>query len=328
MKLYDDQLIVITGGVGFIGSCLVRHLNDLGIYNLILVDELGTTEKWKNLIGKRFVDALDKNQLFDWLDGKEALIKAIIHLGACTTTIETNASYLLENNYRYSKKLAEFAFKHEKRFIYASSAATYGDGALGFADDPDKLDSLRPLNMYGLSKHMFDVWLKNEGLLHKATGLKFFNVFGPNESHKGRMASAIAHMVPTIHQKGSFQLFKSNDLKNFSDGEQCRDFVYVKDVVKMIYTFLLNDATGIYNIGTGKPGTWNELAKAVFKALHIPPKIEYIPMPADLNGKYQNYTCADMKKTISVLGDAAKSTPLEEAVSDYIRNYLVPGHIW
>jgi len=328
MKLYEDQLIVITGGVGFIGSCLVRLLNDHGITNIVVVDELGNSEKWKNLVGKRVADVIPKNQFFAWLEGREALIEAFIHLGACTRTTETDASYLLENNYRFSQKLVQYALKNGQRFIYASSAATYGDGSMGFSDDHKKMDTLRPLNMYGLSKQLFDLWLKGEGLLEQVVGLKFFNVFGPNEWHKGRMASAILHMLPHAQKEGVVKLFQSSDPAQFGDGEQKRDFIYVKDVVRMIYAFLKNDAYGIYNIGRGVGTTWNEVAKALFKAIGKPPKIEYIPMPADLIGKYQNYTCADMKKTRSVLKSAADTSSIEDSVSDYVKNHLLLEKTW
>lgn len=327
MKIYDDQLIVITGGVGFIGSCLVRYLNDLGMTNLVVVDDLGKADKWRNLLGKKVVDVLHKGELFPWLEGKESQVEAIIHLGACSKTVELDANYLLDNNYRYSQRLAEYAFDNDIRFIYASSAATYGDGSQGFVDDQTRLDTLRPLNMYGMSKQLFDQWLCRVGALDKATGLKFFNVFGPNEYHKGRMASAITHVLPTAQKDGVVRLFASND-PHFSDGGQQRDFIYVKDVVRMIHAFLLNDAVGIYNIGSGVPSTWNELATAVFKAINVPAKIEYIPMPADLHGKYQNYTCADMAKTRAAIGAAADCRPLEESVVEYVRDYLLKGEIW
>lgn len=328
MKVFDDQYIVITGGAGFIGSGVIRHLNDLGIYNLIVVDHLGNSEKWKNLVGKRYLDILDKSQFFAWLEGRESTIEAFIHLGACTSTVETNADYLLENNYRFSVRLAEYALTHGQRFIYASSAATYGDGSRGFTDDESLLETLHPLNMYGYSKHLFDLWLKNQGALNQVVGLKYFNVFGPNETHKDRMASAILRMLPAAQKEGVVRLFKSSEPEKYADGDQKRDFIYVKDVARMTSAFLFNDYTGIYNIGTGNAGTWNQMAKAVFKAINKTPKIEYFEMPADLKGKYQNYTCADITKTRQVLQDLAPTIPLEEAIIDYVRNYLVVGQLW
>lgn len=328
MKLYEDQLIVVTGGAGFIGSCFIRYLNDLGFKNIIVVDDLGRTEKWKNLVRKQITDIIHKDQLFAWLQGKESLIEAFVHLGACTKTTEADASYLIENNYRFSQKLVEYAIKNEQRFVYASSAATYGDGSQGFSDDHANLEKLQPLNMYGLSKQLFDLWLKNEGLLDQVVGLKFFNVFGPNEAHKGRMASAITHMVPTVNKEGVIRLFKSSDSTQFADGEQKRDFIYVKDVAHMLYTFLKKDIYGIYNVGRGEGVSWNTLAKAVFKAMKKPMNIEYIPMPDDLIGKYQNFTCADMTKTRKALQGDMQITSIEESVSDYLQNYLLPGKVW
>jgi ADP-L-glycero-D-manno-heptose 6-epimerase len=328
MKIYDDQYIIVTGGAGFIGSCVIRHLNDRGIYNIIVVDDLGHSEKWQNLVGKQFIDIIDKNKLFTWLEGKEKAIEAFIHLGACSSTVETNASYLLENNTHFSIRLVEYAINNGQRFIYASSAATYGDGSLGFSDDESQLQTLKPLNMYGYSKHLFDLWLKNQGLLNKVVGLKYFNVFGPNETHKGRMASAILNMLPAAKNEGVVKLFKSSDPKNYADGEQKRDFIYVKDAARMTAAFLFNDASGIFNIGTGYAGSWNEMAKGVFKAIDKPAKIEYFEMPADLKGKYQNYTCADMAKTKNALKEQADCMPLEQAVVDYVRNHLVAGKTW
>lgn len=328
MKLYDDQLIVITGGAGFIGSCVIKQLNEQGIFNIVVVDDLKKTEKWRNLVGKRYIDLLEKDQLFSWLDGREAVIEAFIHLGACTSTVETDASYLLRNNYQFSQRLVDYALKHEHRFIYASSAATYGDGSHGFVDDTDKLETLRPINMYGYSKHLFDLWLKNQGLLDQVVGLKYFNVFGPNEWHKGRMASAVLHLLPVALKDGVVKLFKSSEPDKFADGDQKRDFIYVKDVARMTCAFLQNDSYGIFNIGRGVAASWNELALALFKALNKPAHIEYIAMPDDLVGKYQNYTCADMRKTKSVLKDQVKTMPFEEAVIDYVRNHLIPGKAW
>ncbi len=328
-KQYNNEpIVIVTGGVGFIGSCLVRNLNDAGIRNLVLVDDLGKGIKWRNLLGKSFIDVLDKSKLFTWLEGRESSIGAILHLGACTKTTEEDASYLLENNYRYTVNLAEYAIKNDIRFLYASSAATYGNGQQGFLDNYEPLESLRPLNMYGMSKQLFDVWAEREGFLSKIVGLKFFNVFGPNEFHKGRMASAILHVLPSVQKEGVIRLFKSSEPDLFPDGGQMRDFVYVKDVVRMICAFLSNGATGLYNIGSGKASSWNDLAAAIFSALNLPLKIEYIPMPDDLIGKYQNYTCADMEKTRAAIGNIANCMPLEVSVKDYIQNYLLPDQIW
>lgn len=280
MKKY----VVVTGAAGFIGSCAVRHLNDLGYENLILVDDIEKTEKWKNLIGKKFNTILSKHQLFDWLVGKQKDIRAFIHLGACSDTLEADGDYLLENNYRYTVRLAEYALENDIRFIYASSAATYGDGSLGFSDHHDLLEELKPLNLYGFSKHLFDLWAKRQGVLDKIVGLKYFNVFGPNEHHKGRMASMVYKMLTPAKHEGVIHLFRSSDPDRFSHGDQCRDFIYVKDAVKMTCDFLQNDIAGIFNIGSGVPTTWNHLASALFQALSKPAKIEYIDMPPICKG--------------------------------------------
>lgn len=325
----EKQLIVVTGGAGFIGSGLIRYLNDQGFNNLVVVDELGNDERWKNLVGKKFIDCISKNDLFSWLQGREAQIEAFLHLGACSDTMETDASYLLENNYRYSIRLAEYALKYGQRFIYASSAATYGNGNQGFVDDQTSLYALEPLNMYGFSKQMFDQWAFSEGVLDKLTGLKYFNVFGPNEGHKGRMASAISRMVPQILKGEGVKLFKSTDPSQFADGEQKRDFIYVKDVARITCAFLKNQAGGIYNVGSGEASTWNALAHAVYKALGLSPQIEYIDMPQELVNKYQNYSRADMTKTTQVLGaNVVRCMSLEDSVSDYVQQYLTPGKTW
>ena len=298
-RIFDDQLIVITGAAGFIGSGIVKHLNDQGMKNLLLVDDFKDTQKWKNLVGKQFVDMVSRHKIFEWLKGRENEIEAFIHLGACSDTVESDCDYLMDNNYRFSVKLAEYALNHDHRFIYASSAATYGDGKLGFEDAQDQIIDLRPLNMYGYSKHLFDLWLLRENVLNKVVGLKYFNVFGPNEYHKGRMASFIYKMAKVAQQDQPIQLFKSNDSQNYQDGEQVRDFIYVKDAVRMTCVLLqdaFKDISGIFNIGSGVATTWNFLANCLFEALGKKPNIEYIDMPKDLSKQYQNYTMADMTK--------------------------------
>jgi ADP-L-glycero-D-manno-heptose 6-epimerase len=328
MKSFQDQLIVITGGAGFIGSGTIRYLNNLGLNNLVIVDDLGHGEKWKNLVGKQFIDIVPKTQLSTWLEGRSSEIKAFIHLGACSDTTEKDANYLLENNYRYSVRLAEYALTHQKRFIYASSAATYGDGSQGFVDKIPSIHDLHPLNMYGFSKQLFDQWVDSQGVAGQVVGLKYFNVFGPNEGHKGRMASPITRMVPQILRGETVKLFKSNDPKKFKDGEQQRDFVYVKDVVRMTCEFLTQDRGGLYNIGSGVALSWNRLVETVFHVLNKPVQIEYIEMPADLKNKYQNYSRADMRQTETILKEAASSRPFAEAVKDYILNYIIPEKLW
>jgi len=315
--------IVVTGAAGFIGSCVVKHLNDQGFYNLLLVDDIKKTEKWKNLLNTKWANFISRHALFKWLEENGSSVQAIIHLGACSDTLELDGDYLMENNFRYTVRLAEFALKHGVRFIYASSAATYGDGSFGFNDDHEGLEQLKPLNLYGFSKHSFDLWAKQQGILDQIVGLKYFNVFGPNESHKGRMASMVYKMVPIAQKERVIRLFKSSDPHNFADGEQCRDFIYVKDAVRMTCHFLESDANGIFNIGAGKAVTWNTLARAIFKALDIPTQIEYIDMPGDLGAQYQNYTCANMDKCRLALGPSlCNQFTIEDAVADYV-NYLL-----
>ncbi len=336
MKLYDDTVIVVTGGSGFIGSAVVRELNDKGYDNIVIVDNLGSQDgiqdgiqgKWKNLVGKRFYDVIHKSTLFSWLEGRQDSIEAFIHLGACSNTLETDANYLLENNYRYTRKLAEYALHHGHRFVYASSAATYGDGSQGFSDAHAGLEDLKPLNMYGYSKHLVDLWAQREGCLHQLVGLKYFNIFGPNEYHKGRMASALVRMTKDVLQKGKISLFASADPDHFADGEQKRDFLYVKDAARMTVAFLESDVGGIFNVGTGQATSWNELATAVFHALKKPVHIEYIPLPEDLVGKYQNFTQADRAKTSKALGASAITTPVADAVCDYVQHYLLQEARW
>jgi ADP-L-glycero-D-manno-heptose 6-epimerase len=319
--LYDDKLIVITGALGFIGSCLVKYLNDKGFTNLLLVDDFDHTSKWKNIVGKKFVDIISINDLFTFLQGKERDIEAIIHLGACSDTTEIDGSYLYDNNYRFSVKLCEYALEHGHRFIIASSAATYGLGENGFKDDEELLDRLRPLNPYALSKHLFDLWAKRQNVLKDIVSLKYFNVFGPNEAHKGHMSSMIYKMVPKILSEGKIELFASTDPK-YADGGQIRDFLYVKDAVGMTALFLENDLGGIYNIGSGQETTWNKLSHVLFDALRKPSHIEYIQMPESMKKAYQNYTLADMKKFKTDTRYVPKFT-LETAVQDYVSNHLL-----
>lgn len=327
-KPNHTPLIVVTGAAGFIGSGIVRYLNDLGVHNLLLVDDIKQTEKWKNLLNKSFVDFISRHELFTFLEGREKQIKAFIHLGACSDTMEMNGDYLMQNNYRYTVRLAEYALKHGQRFIYASSAATYGNGELGFSDDHTLLQQFKPLNLYGYSKHLFDLWAQQQGVLDQITGLKYFNVFGPNENHKGRMASMVYKMVPLVQKEGVIRLFKSTEPGRFGDGDQSRDFIYVKDVAKMTCDFLDNKHCGIFNIGSGKATTWNHLATSLFKALHMPVNIQYVDMPADLRGQYQNYTCAVMSKYMKEHPHFRFAYDVETAVADDVRNYLLKDARW
>jgi ADP-L-glycero-D-manno-heptose 6-epimerase len=244
--------------------------------------------------------------------------------------MESDGDYLLENNFRFSIRLAEWTAKAGKRFIYASSAATYGDGAQGFSDDEEALEELRPINMYAFSKHMVDLRLKREGILDRAVGLKYFNVFGPNEYHKGRMASMVLKMAHIAQSEGAIRLYKSNEPERFADGEQLRDFIYLKDAVRMTCALLqppyLNVA-GLYNIGMGKATTWNTLAADLFDALGKETKIIYIDMPPELNRQYQNYTCADMRKFNKIFGEFPL-TPVKGAVREYVQEFLLKHRRW
>jgi len=319
--------IVITGAAGFIGSGVVSYLNQQGMQDLILVDTLDHPDKEKNLKNKKYLKLLNISELIPWLKGRETEIEAIIHLGACSDTMETSVQYLHDNNTNYTIQLATYALNYQIRFIYASSAATYGDGSYGFSDEHDLLETLKPLNLYGESKHLFDLWAKKEGVLDQIVGLKYFNVFGPNECHKGRMASLVYKMVPVARQERVIRLFKSSEPQRFGDGDQCRDFIYVKDAVRMTCGFLNNTQGGIFNMGRGSPTTWNQLSQAIFKALGQTPRIEYAPMPQDLLAKYQNYTCAEMGK-YSKLNQLSFDYDIEKAVEDYVQNYLLKDVRW
>lgn len=320
------KYFVVTGGAGFIGANVVKRLNELGEEEIIIVDNLGSSEKWKNLVDLRFEDYIHKNKFI--ADIKSGLfkksVKAIIHLGARSSTTEKDVEFLMENNYEYTKTLAIWSIENNVRFIYASSAATYGDGSLGFSDDHSLILSLMPLNAYGYSKQIFDCWALRNGVLDKVVGLKYFNVYGPREGHKGDMRSMVLKAYEQIKRDGKIRLFKSYN-PNYKDGEQLRDFIYVKDAVDMTLFFLEHaDKNGIFNVGTGIPRSWNDLANSVFSALGMKPNIEYIEMPEVLRGKYQYYTKADISK-IKSAGYNAETIPLEEAVRDYVVNYLEKG---
>ncbi|MCK5078026.1 MAG: ADP-glyceromanno-heptose 6-epimerase [Calditrichia bacterium] len=321
-------MIIITGGAGFIGSVLARHLNNEGHNDILIVDSLKSNEKWKNLIGLDYSDYLEKEDFLEKLisgDFDKSNIDAIFHLGACSSTTEKDAAYLIKNNFEYSKILAQFALSLDIRFIYASSAATYGEGENGYSDKMENLNQLRPLNMYGYSKQMFDLWLKKHKVLDKVVGLKYFNVYGPNEYHKLDMRSVICKAVEQIKVESKLNLFKSYH-PDYGHGEQKRDFVYVKDAVKMTAHFYSNNKTagGIFNVGTGEAHTWNELGEAIFEGMGKKPDINYIDMPDYLRPKYQYYTKADNKKIIEA-GYNNKITDFKVAVIDYVKNYLLEG---
>ena len=316
-------MIIVTGGAGFIGSAIIWSLNQLGKEDVIIVDELGVGEKWRNLVGLKFQDFIHKDDFIDKLNnGVKYKISAIIHMGANSSTTEKDADHLLKNNFQYTQKLAKYSFKNDIRFIYASSAATYGDGALGFNDDDEKLNTLRPLNMYGYSKSLFDIWAKNQGLLNKIAGIKYFNVYGPNEYHKGDMRSVVHKAFEQIRDTGKVKLFKSEN-PDYKDGEQKRDFVYIKDAVEMTLFFLDNpDKNGVFNVGSGKARTWNDLVTSLFNAMEQPVKIEYIDLPQHLAQKYQYFTEADLSK-IKKAGYSKSLSSLEDGVTDYVKNYLL-----
>ena len=316
-------MIIVTGGAGFIGSALIAALNKRQITDILVVDELGTDRKWKNLRNLSFTDYVEKDDFLEMVieDKLDSSIDAFFHLGACSDTTETNASYLIKNNYEYSKLLAQWATADNIRFIYASSAATYGDGSAGFSDDQEKIEILRPLNMYGYSKHLFDLWARRAGLLKKIVGLKYFNVFGPNEYHKADMRSFCIKAFEQITSTGKVRLFKSYK-PEYADGEQKRDFIYVKDAVDMTLFFYDNpQLSGLFNIGSGKARTWNDLVKAVFAAMGKEPNIEYIEMPESIRNQYQYFTEADITK-LQKAGYKKEITPLEDAIKDYVQSYL------
>lgn len=322
--LHPKTRVLVTGAAGFIGSALVHALNRRGIHQIVVADFLGEDEKWRNLAPLAFEDYVPADKLLANLakdrdfHGKFA---ACFHLGACSSTTVTDAAYVMENNFGYTKSLCRWALAAGTRFVYASSAATYGDGSAGMDDRQEDLAAFRPLNLYGYSKQLFDLYAWREGILPEIVGLKYFNVFGPNEYHKGDMRSLVCKAHEQISATGKIRLFKSYR-PEYPDGGQQRDFVYVKDAVAMtLHLAETESAGGLYNIGAGVARTWLDLANALFAAMGIPPSVEFIEMPESLRDQYQYHTCAGIAK-LRASGYAAPATSLEEAVRDYAAVYL------
>jgi ADP-L-glycero-D-manno-heptose 6-epimerase len=319
--------ILVTGGEGFIGSALVWTLNEGGQDDIIVAGFLGKSEKWKNLVNLRFEDYIEADRLLAILDSPRLSdVSVVFHLGACSDTTETDCHYLIQNNYEYTRSLAEWSLARGKRFVYASSAATYGDGSAGMQDGNANLDRLRPLNMYGYSKHLFDVHARRRGWLDRMVGLKYFNVFGPNEAHKGEMRSVVHKAYGQIRDTGKVKLFKSAH-PDYRDGEQRRDFFYVKDAVDAtLHLAFTPETTGLFNLGSGRASTWIELVTPIFQELGLPIDIEFIDLPASLREKYQYYTRADITR-LQATGWSGPAFSLEQAVRDYVGRYLIPGSL-
>lgn len=322
----DQGSILVTGGAGFIGSALVWALNRRGLDDILVADFLGSDEKWRNLVPLRFRDYLEADDLLARAERGDTMldrVRWVFHLGACSSTTERDARYLIQNNFEHTKRLCAWALARGVRFVYASSAATYGDGSHGM-DDRGDLTRLRPLNMYGYSKQLFDLYAARAGFGDQVVGLKYFNIFGPNEDHKGEMRSLVNKAFGQIQGTGRIRLFRSYH-PEYADGEQRRDFLYVKDAVAMtLHLAEHREAGGLFNLGSGEANTWIALATAIFRALGREPEIEFIEMPEELRPRYQYYTRADISRLRST-GYAAPVTPLAEAVADYVVHYLVPG---
>ena len=310
--------VVLTGGAGFIGSCVLYKLNRMGIDNVLVVDRMDDTEKWRNLVLKKYADYMDADDFLQAaeIDAFEA-VDMVIHMGANSSTTGYDSYEYMSNNYDYTKRLATYCLSKNIPFLYASSAATYGDGELGFSDNDTRTPTYSPLNMYGYSKHMFDLWVLRNKVQDKVIGFKFFNVYGPNEYHKGAMQSLLCKKFDEIVAKKKLSLFKSYNV-DYADGEQKRDFIYVKDAVDVVGYFIEHpDKGGIYNLGTGKAHSWNDLSRAIFKALDIPLKVDYIEMPDVLKDNYQYLTQAEDSK-LRAAGYTKAFTSIEKAVADYV----------
>jgi len=318
----SHKKIIVTGGAGFIGSAVVWRLNEMGHDDIIIVDRRDDPAKENNLAPLKFAEFVDADEFIKRLDDFSET-DAIIHMGADSSTTATDREWMKRNNYQYTLDLAEFAVANDVRFIYASSAATYGDGSAGMADGTDDLDNLKPLNLYGESKHLFDQYAAQNGMFDRIVGLKYFNVFGPNENHKGDMRSLVNKAYNQIQEIGKLQLFKSAH-PDYADGEFGRDFIYVKDAVDMTLFFLDNHIGGLFNVGSGQANTWNSLADAIFKALGRETNVEYIEMPELLRNKYQYHTQADITR-LRRAGYAAEVAQLDAAVANYLQNYLATG---
>tara|TARA_B110000467_G_C18325186_1_gene488411 strand:- start:54 stop:1022 length:969 start_codon:yes stop_codon:yes gene_type:complete len=315
-------MIVVTGGAGCIGSAVIWALNKRGIIDIILVDEIAHPEKEKNIASLHYYALESKESFLNYIINSNLpwSVDAIIHMGGCSSTIESDELFLTKNNYDYTKLLATYAINKGLRFIYASSAATYGNGSKGFSDEVD-FETLSPLNLYGHSKQNFDLWAKQQGALDQIVGLKFFNVFGPGEYHKKEMQSMVRRGYLQVLDSGKIRLFKSYNA-SYADGDQERDFLYVKDAVEMTLFFLDHSTiSGIFNAGTGVTRTWNDLSEAVFKAMDREVAVEYIDMPVSIRDQFQYRTCAKINK-IRNAGYSKPITSLEVAITDYIQNYL------
>ncbi len=316
-------MVVVTGGAGFIGSAVVWGLNKTGITDIIVVDDFSSGD-WKNLMGLKFLDVICPDEIFSFLSGvKNSKGIKIVHLGACSDTTCGDFSYLLRKNFEFSKQLCIQSIKMGWKFMIASSAATYGLGECGFSDDESELINLRPLNNYAASKHLFDLWAQRNGVLDKIVVLKYFNVFGPNEYHKKHMRSMVLKAYEQIKKDGCVRLFKSTDPR-FADGQQKRDFIYIKDAVNITLFLLNNPVSGIFNVGSGKASSWNDLVRPIFEALNLPVNIKYVDMPVELRSQYQSYTCAKIDKLLSV-GYTGGFYSLNEAVREYVSDYIVEG---